>query len=326
MIQKEADFLEGFLNQVKDSVDFKNKPFETLFGVFGTALSFKFGWVIGGTVALAEAMGAGPGWIGKLIDDYFFSRGSTNVKNMDLSESSLLGAATSATNEIMNKVKNMSSTITTESFLLNDIQFVKGYITENDIKVALYDQCIKKQAKISLLTKFIRYIKPQSLTGAISSILKMFAKGLLAVGVVGGVKSMLGVPSKSDSQEIRYDDNEIIPGMNNRKLQYYKNESKNVEDTIIKFLDAEIMNFSSGFEKFYGFPLKGSKQLSSIISDIDMLNWKKLPELNDVNAFVAPPLMEIAKKLLPPGANIEKLEKTKPNNLDAELNNIFGEK
>lgn len=326
MIKKEADFIDGFLNQVKDSVDFRNKPFETLFGVFGTALSFRFGWVIGGAVALAETIGVGPGWIGKLVDDYLFSRGPQGVQNIDLSENSLLGAATSATNEIMNKVKNISSSLTTESFLLNDIQIVKGFFNENDVKTALYAQCIKKQARIGLLTKFIRYIKPQSLVSSILSILKMFAKGLISVGIVGGVKSMIGIPSKNDSGEAQLNDFEKFLSPETQKLQYYKNESKNVENTIIKFLNAEIMNFSSGFEKFYGHPLKGSKQLSSVLDNIESLNWEKFPKLNENNAFVAPELMEIAKKLLPKGANIQKLEKTSPRDLDSELNNIFGEK
>jgi hypothetical protein len=138
LLKKEAllgGFSQGFLNEIKKTFDF-SKPFEMAFRIFGPMLAFKMNWMVGAFVTAAEVLGFGPGEIGKLIDEYFASKGASNANEMELTK----GTAGEAANHVANKI---SDDFTFENVInkikskyaanLNDLKEIKGTITEKDL-------------------------------------------------------------------------------------------------------------------------------------------------------------------------------------------------
>ena len=80
-----GEFVDEALSAVKDNFDFKDHPFQTIFATVGSAwLAGKIP-VIGFLVYVAEAMGYGPGQLGKLIDESLgYGKGKTpDISNVD---------------------------------------------------------------------------------------------------------------------------------------------------------------------------------------------------------------------------------------------------
>jgi len=126
--------------------------------------------------------------------------------------------------------------------------------------------------------------------------------------LTGGVAKMVGLKSKKE-REIRketpsafkfHDDDPLLPSkLKSQTMQYYSNVAGDVEDTLIKFLDTSVANFSRAFQSVNGMPLKGSAKMKSVLQDVELLNWGTLNEINKRKAFVAPRVINLAKKLLP---------------------------
>ena len=343
-ITKEAGFISGFLNTIKDQVNFRTKPFETIFGVFGTALSWRFGWLIGGFVTAAQLFGYGPGEIGKLIDSYFFGQGAKTIDDFNLSESNVKGASDHAAgilakvipndgNEIINKIKGVFSSN------IHDIKEIKGHITNNDKKTAFYAAgCsvgIVKTANLLHTLKFLKLWRRGNRmnlgSGILMKILWAFVKGLLALGIGGGVASMVGLKDrdmkgKGPTTEVKAPD--MRPGSGNvgkrpAGLKHYSNVNKNVKQTLITFLNATIANFSAGFMQAQRIAnpdkppisVERAPGWSKITGTIQKYNWAPITKVNGFSAFVAPNVGEIAKVLLNSvnvsGVKIEKIEPKK---------------
>lgn len=345
LIVKEANFVGGLLETVKDQVNFKTKPFETIFGVIGTALSWKFGWIIGGLVTAAQLFGYGPGEIGKLIDDYFKKNGAKTVHDMDLSQSGVSGAATSVAGTLGKAVDSVKDKLKSAfASAINDVKEIKGHVTTNDKHAALYVAAttayspeLVKTARIGHLGRFFRLWRRgnrmQVISGALMKLIWMFAKGLLALGIGGGVASMVGLRTKKRSPGST-DTNvtsptQIDPGsgaMRNRPagLKHYSNDGKDVKRTLITFLNATIANFSTGFMQAQRLanpskppvPLEKAPGWAAVKGIVQKYNWAPLSQVNQFTAFVAPSVQKIAQILLRSvnvgGVKIEKIDPKKP--------------
>lgn len=345
LIVKEADFITGLLSTIKDQVNFKTKPFETIFGVFGTALSWRFGWLIGGLVTAAQLFGYGPGEIGKLIDRYFFGQGAKTVNDMNLSQSNVEGAAKSAAGTItksipesLDAVKDKIKSIFAEN--VQDLKEVKGYITAEDKKTALYmTTCslgLVKTARLSHLGRFFRLWKRgnrlQLVSGILMKIVWMFAKGLLALGIGGGLASMVGLKTKKvdptstkvDTTKTKLEPGSGVAGTRPAGLKHYSNVDKNVKRTLITFLNATIANFETGFMQAQRLanpnkppvPLERAPGWTKVIGLVQRYNWAPISQVNQFSAFVAPNVKVIAQALLRSvgvgGVKIEKVEPKTP--------------
>lgn len=336
---KEADFLDagikGFLGTIKDQVDFKNKPFETLFGVLGTAVAWRVGWIFGSFITIAELFGYGPGEIGKLIDQYFFSQGASSVSNMNLSKSNIEAAAKSVISTIGDKipsswdeVKNKIKNKLTRAFVSNlqELKEIKGSITNNDKKAVvyttLYSTGFTKTAKFDSVKRFFYFLKKSKKNKIyffgeiLMKLIWAFAKGLTALGIAGGVASMMGIQpgkSKEKSKEIK----------TGPRLKHYSNVNKDVKRTLLTFLNASIANFSRGFieaqkrNNSIPIPVENAPGWRKVMEIIEEYNWAPISMVDDFSAFVGPKIDEVARILLKSvnisGVKVEKLEpKTKP--------------
>lgn len=323
IILKEADFVTGFLNQVKEETNFKEHPFETIFGVLGTALSFKFGLLIGGFVSIAEISGYGPGKIGALIDDYFQNQGAKNVSQMKLNPSNVQGAVEHAAHKltdvidfdsIKDKLQDLFATN------VNDIKEIKGCITLNDRQSAFY--VTAGVLNFKGIKRFFRLWRRGNRMGLVSGILMkliwMFAKGLMVLGIAGGVASMMGLKTKYDKEKQR--DVSVAPengiaiepgslgpaGKIPASVQYYSNVSNDVKQTLIRFLNASIANFEIGFVKSQKMvnpsatpiSLKEAPGWNEILTKVAKYNWMSISKINGLSAFVAPKIENIAQTLL----------------------------
>lgn len=357
-ITKKADligtFIEGFINQIKDDVDFKEKPFETLFGVFGTALSWRFGWIVGGLVTAAQMFGFGPGEIGKLIDDYFKGQGSKVVSDMNFSQSNVQGAAESAVG-VLTRVVDGAFESTKAIFAQNvqDIKNAKGYITSNDKRTAFFvatttSYNLNKTARRSHLARFFKLWKRgnrmQIVANVLMKLIWTFVKGLLALGIGGGIASTFGVRPKRDIPPkgegvFRTEPGVHGPGKVPSTLKYYSNISGDVKHTLIRFLDSTIANFSTGFVQAQKLadpsklpiPLERAPGWTKVLSDVERYNWGSVHQINELSAFVAPRLKNIAQTLLNSvnvsGVKIEKIqEQPKPKPIELSPASNSGEK
>lgn len=352
-----SDFLPGLLSTVKDHVNFKTKPFQTIFSIFGTALLWRFGWIVGALGTVAELFGYGPGQIGALIDDYFFNKGAKTVDNMEFTPSNIKGASDHAAGVIGKAIpKDLSLEDIKKKFLgsvssnLQDIREIKGYITPNDKMAAFYSASCStgfiKTARIGHIRRFLRMWRRGNRFQLISSILMkivwLFAKGLLALGIGGGIASMVGLkPSKKtpdvaptgDTSVFKPETGEYGPGPKvPASLKYYSNVSSNVKQTLIRFLDATIANFSTGFMQAQRLanpskppiPVERAPGWAKILASVERFNWGSIAQINRSRAFVAPRVNAIAKILLSSagvtGVKIEKLDTTgKPAKPKAKL-------
>jgi hypothetical protein len=343
-IIKEADFATDFLKGVKDSVDFKNRPFETVFDVLGTGILLKYSWVVGGLSIVASTLGYGPGYIGRLIDDYFRSQGAKGVDQMDLSMSSAKGAADFVSNAFSGMLSKLKSGLGIEaSLIVRDIGRIKGYTTYRDVEASLYvaSSAIVKEGRVKhftrLLSQWRRGRKLHIISGALMGLIWLFMKGMIALGIGKGIAYSVGLRTKKVPVEekgglFRPDSSAYPAGKVPGLLQYYSNVGGDVKNTLIKFIDATIANFSNGFIQAQRLANPNKVPVAvervpawnSILRDVEAYNWAKLSEVNKFSSFVAPPVMIIARRLLQSagitGAKIEKIKSTlKPKTPTKEL-------
>ena len=335
---KEADFLEsgikGMLGTIKDQVDFK-KPFETLFGVLGTSVAWSFGWIVGVFVTIAQMYGYGPGQIGKLIDQYFFSQGASSVKDMDLSKSNVESASNYVAsvigdkipddldiNKVWNNIKNKITGVFASN--IQELKEIKGNINSND-KIAIKYATLSsfgftKTARISHIKEFLKQWRKGKklplITGILMKIVWSFAKGLAILGIAGGAATMMGMKPGKTPEAIREMEKKTTrPG-----LKHYSNVDKNIKRTLLTFLNARIANFSRGFieaqkrsnPKVSPISVENAPGWSKVMKLIEEYNWGPLSEINHFSAFVGPQVDDVARILLnsvnTSGVKIEKLE------------------
>ena len=166
-------------------------------------------------------------------------------------------------------------------------------------------------------------------SGILMKILWMFVKGLMALGIGGGVASMVGLRDKVDrSPTTKVEEPEIKPGLGPigkrpAGLKHYSNVKKDVKQTLITFLNATIANFSTGFMQAQRIAnpdkppisVERAPGWSKITGMIQKYNWAPIIKVNGFSVFVAPNVGEIAKILLNSvnvsGVKIEKIEPKK---------------
>jgi len=331
LIIKQAN-VSSILEQVKDQFDFKNRPFETIFSTLGTGYAFKFGWIIGMLVTASELMGFGPGYIGKLIDDYFKRNGSTSIDEMNLSQSNSEGAAQSVTDTILKTFQDLPSklsfwTKSVFSSTITDIKKIKGNLNDNDIRsafyVSLYGNSIIKIAKPNI-SKFMSFWKSSTkgtiISGLLMKLIWIFLKGMGALGIGAGVAGFMGWKTHRTEHK---EDKPVKPTIG-PNMKHYNNVNKNVKDTLISFLNATIANFSVGFMRSQRLAnpdklpisLENAPGWSLLEKYIAKLNWAPIEVVNNLESFVAPNVQQVAKFLLKSvkvdGIKIDKIEPKKP--------------
>jgi len=283
LLVKEAaipEFLGGFLKTIKDKTSFLSKPFESFLGTVGIIVVGRISKILGFLALIGEYYGFGLSSIGKMIDTSLgFNTGKPKISLSDIKKTA----------------KGVIDTIA-KKIGLKEAEFKNEYL-------------LSKRAGLGTFLGQIFRAKRLSFVSILYGFIRTFVKGLIAAGLIGGLASMTGqrpappVGGKSKS----------LTG----KLQYYKNVSNNVEDTLIKFLNAEIANFSRAFEAQKGRPLKGSSELQKVLYNIEILNYgKNISDLNLRDAFIGPDVKTLAKKILPkvnyqPLASSSSTKKTK---------------
>ena len=322
-----SDFISGALDKLKDDLNFRTKPFETIFGIFGPVIVARFSPLLSALVIAADMFtGYGPSALGKMIDEKLMSGTAKDVSEIDFSDSNLQQTSTSIVDEIWSGLKSLVGMESKSA--LKEILTIKGNISNNDVLVASYvgEQTLYKKAlfgryksygwgnrsRTRLLGSFLSSMKSGRRLGfanIIFGLLKSFGKGILMLGAAGGIARMVGVKTRKEKEREGLEGGGFIPGsgegpmlprgLSRATMQYYSNVSGNIEDTLITFLDAAIANFSVAFRTMYGIPLKGSPQMNRVVQDVEFLNWGNLEEINKRKAFVAPKVLNIAKSILP---------------------------
>jgi hypothetical protein len=338
-IIKEAAMLENFvsgaLGQIKE-LDLKEKPFESIFNVITPIIALRFGFLLGSVIMAADyAFGFGPSAIGKMIDDYLKKGGE--ITREDLSESNLKSASEYSLENIWSSLKSKIGMESKSS--LQDIMTIKGSITPNDV-IAISHMALQKDAqpwfgkkpwfgsqyskfggtRVGFLRRFVTNMRRGQrfplFSGALFGLLRVVSTGLLGLAIFGGVAKMVGLKSKEEREvdtetpgAFQYRGDSLLPEkLRSQTMQLYANETGNVEDTLIKFLNATVANFSRAFQTLNKRPIKGSPQMKSVLEDVELLNWGNLDDVNNRTQFVAPRAINLAKKLLPE-AKYERIEK-----------------
>jgi len=350
LILKEADLLvnasgiiSGILTQVKGMVDFKNRPFETIFGIMGTGAAFALGgWLLGSLIAASELIGYGPGYVGSLIDKHFGLGDGKTIEDADFSQSNVEGAAEATEGDIFESFSSLPDKIQSRlksifSSVLSDIREIKGELNANDINTAFYATMyaypIVKTAKVGITTKMLeplarilrggRRTSKGIFSGILMKIIWAFVKGMMALGIGGGIASAVGYKTK---QQKRVEEemggsreDESLP-KRPPGLKHYSNVDKNVKRTLITFLNAAIANFGTGFMQAQRLanpnkppiPMEQAPGWTQVLGIIQKYNWAPMAEINDFSAFVAPSVQKVAQILLSSvnvsGVKIEKME------------------
>lgn len=304
---KEAGFAEGFLKEVVDKVGFREKPFETIFGILGTAVIWKMSKVLGIVSFAAESLGYGPGLLGRAIDKALRGGGAKTVSDMNLSDSNLKSASQFAIEDLFSKTAESTKTSSSEMFL-RDMCMMKKTINSDDIVVAsLVGKYfpMQKEARTGRAGMFRRFLssvfggRKLGLANVLYGILKLFATGLIGLGIAGGVKSVI-----KDVKRDTTDPTGVGPtSFTNVTGGHYKNVSGNVQETIVKLLNTikfDSGNFETTFSKEYGKPLRNSQRMRKLLSMVRSMNGgEDIYEMNGWGAFRAPSVKAMANILMP---------------------------
>lgn len=280
MIKKTAVFEEaisGFLGTVKDKTSFMTKPFEIFFSTVAPLMIWRISPLLGILAFVGDAFGFGPGKIGATIDKSLgFGSGEPNI-----SSAAQKGAA-----ENVVKEAEKALGISTEASLSKRQIIVEA---RRSGKFATYLRQMLRSDRLgfgSIVYGFIR----------------AFTKGLLIAGLIGGAKAVLTDKSTPTAEP---KSKEPAPqtqraNLSGKKINYLRNVANNVEDTVIRFLNADIPNFSQTFKEATGKQLKGSQELRKVLYEIEAMNYgKDIADLNHQLAFVAPSTSYMAQMLLP---------------------------
>lgn len=328
MIIKKADFIEGATQTILSKfapANWINKPFETVFSALGPIIIFRISWPLGILSFVGEHFGYGPGFLGKLVDNYI----GAGKGKLDLSDENLKQASTSAIDDFMRKTT--SSKATAQNDFLDNLKQIKGYLSNNDVLASYYilDNKLQKTARFSTILNNWKYYATGArykagFTGILYGILKGLAKGIAGAAIVGGVASMVsGIKPSETNKNTLPVENKPITQFDNTK-QYYSNVANNVENTLIKFLDATISGFSSTFEKMYKRPLLGSQNMKEILNDVELLNKSDIFNINRWDAFLGPTVLNVAYKIMPL-AKYEKIGKNEKVKDNSKLTKLLNE-
>jgi len=319
-LNKQAGFVEDALRTIKDKTHLFDRPFETIFGAMLPMIIWPRSKMLGALFFVAEVLGYGGSNLGKLIDRAvgFGTSGKPN-----LSDESLKGAATGVIDKILAKLGIKAESMAKDlceikqSIEIHDLVTIAAYVKQNpNIKVAY-------PGRTRFLRRFLMKTSRGGRLGLINGlwwVLKTFAKGLVGLGIAGGIAGTVGLkpsgkpgvaPGEGGGLEKLFPPSrESKPLlMREQKTDLYLNTQNNVEATLIHFLDAQYkikfkdkgkyMTFSQMFKELNGYPLKGSGEMRDILKLVEGLSWGELEQIDNKRTFVGPKLEAIAKKLLP---------------------------
>lgn len=203
-------------------------------------------------------MGFGPKLIGTFIDRSFGFGSNTKI---DASDQNIQKVAELTVDDFLKKV---SINVESADLFLDNLTELKGSFCKEDIIIALssvkYNKEIMKTAKPGQISKLLSFLSGNGksyVSSALYGVIKLFMKGVIAAATIAGISSMF---EKDKTIDNSVENKEI-----NSSIKRYTNVSKNVEDTLITFLDATIQNFSGTFEYLNKRKLKGSKEIQNIL-------------------------------------------------------------
>lgn len=339
MITKQAGAMDGFIqgaiNSVANSVDFKNKPFESIFGLAGPFAVGLYSPVLGFLVTITQAFGYGPAQIGKLIDEHL--KGTMKNGEVDSSDANLETAATKAINGIMGDLGGKAEAD------LEQICLIKKSLSFNDLVVVAHLNKYAKKPLSGAATsgaakagwwqkiKNTGYLK--SVMGGVLALLKGSFKTLAIMGLVGGLYAAFSGKTTLPGHEPTAKQTEEQKTKSSN-VQYYSNVANSVEDTLITFLDAAAPGFSRGFQSVNKHPLKGSPKMAQVLKQLEQENLTSIENLNGSKVFQGPKVIVLAKQLLPeakfeeigkPGAAKPATPSAKPAKTKNELHGLLNE-
>jgi len=320
-LEKQADgFVEGVFRTIKDKTRLFDRPFETIFAILTPVLVWNKSVVLGALLFIAENLGYGPGRIGRLIDR---ALGIGEHGRPDLSSASLKGAATTTVDMLLRKLgmrtESMAKELSQikETIEIHDLVALAACVKQNPIEKVAYSP-----GRTRYLRRFLGKTVRGGRLGLINglwAILKLFAKGIIGLGIAGGVVSKTkelmhpetgaGVGGPSGLSGLFPPGGEAKPLLMQGSTDLYLNVKNDIEDTLIYYLDSaykvrsqnnsKYITFSDMFRKLNGYALKGSGEMQDVIKTVDGLNWGELAQINEKRTFVGPKLEGIAKKLIP---------------------------
>jgi hypothetical protein len=205
------------------------------------------------------------------------------------------------------------------------------------------DGPLEKQAYVGWANQLKSFLiaNPIRGRGLFSGLLLSLLKALtVGVGIHTGVGMLFGDKSTTSllggSKSTTETSQTPAPGM-----RLYTNPTGDVEQSLVMALDNLIKDrkgrpFSRIFMDLKGYSPIGSLEMGRVLAEVRAAHGgASIEEIDDYKTFAAPPLTDVAKRLLPqatyerptPSANTSKGDKTKvPPSGDAqrELESIFG--
>lgn len=315
-------FANNAISSVADRVDLRNSPFETVIGAIGFTAAFTVSPLLGIILMVAEAFGIGPGMIGAFIDKAsgFKSGGVKPVLDMN-SFSLIAGKIMDMISEKVGSLTSGASISISETEIRKmanlgiiasyDKKFIKLASTRNNLG-NLWKGIISQRK--GTYTKF-------SLTKILTGFLWTIAKGLLAMGIIGGISKTV-----SGKKEVVTDPTGFLPGIpligDKRETKivqdsvpdnwfYYKNIKNNIQDTLIYYLNNNIASFSNAFYKENNIQIYNSPQMRNLLGLILEHNYAPISHLDSMEGFVAPNIKDVAERIMP-GYKYSKIEQYKP--------------
>jgi len=346
-MEKQAFDLQGLASSALQSAgkefgslkQIRERPFEILFKYIVPGLMILRGhWVIGILMSVAQStLGIGPETIGAWIDKTVGKGpGSGDAK---IEESSLETASKGIVDRITAALFSKSSAFRAEIMK-------RGTLDAQSLVVAWAhgpDGPLEKQAYVGWANQLKSFLIANPIrgrglfSGLLLSLLKALAVG---VGIHTGVGMLFGDKSTTSllggSKSTPGTSQTPAPGM-----RLYTNPTGNVGRSLIMALDNAIKDetgkpFSRIFMNLKGYSLIGSSEMGRVLAEVRAAHGgADIQEINGYRTFAAPPLTDVAKRLLPqatyekpiPSESTPKGTKTKtPFDGDAEreLESLFG--
>lgn len=298
--------------QTFSEIDLKHHPFRSLFKFLGPSVLWASGhWMLAIVLGLAEEfLGGGLSSLGGMIDSMLgFGAGSVG----DVSDSGLKNAAEGAMNRLLGTTMARSSAF--RSSVMK-----RGHVAVEDIVAAWAagpDKPLRKEAlSKGMLARWWRWLRQTGsgrrmpFVAVLYKLLKSLVGGLgLYTGIKlvrkqlespepFGISGLKGLPfggwSKAPSPEL-----DPTAGM-----AEWRNAG-GVENSIVMALDRAVRDrrgrsFSTLFAEMKGGPLRGSPAMRRVLEDISMAHgWAPIREIDQYRYFLAPPVRDLVKRLLP---------------------------
>lgn len=338
-----ADDAVKAAGQTFEEVDLRNRPFETLFKFLAPAILIARGnWLLGAFFGIAEEFfGWGPSTLGAMIDNMLGMGQGGEV----VSEGNLQSAARSTVDTVLGRVMERSARFR------QDVLKRGGVETEDILAAWASGPDLRKSAvpkRGGAVERAVQWLgataKGQRVTliTLIYTLLKRMAFGL---GLFAGLKVV-----KKQIDRARPGAGAGLPflGKDERTPSYAPGtdfaEWENiggVQRSIITALDRAIRDrrgrpFSQLFMEMKGRPLSNSPAMRELLKEIRQAHgWAPIAEIDRYRYFLAPPVREVASRLLPqmrytPGSAVKPQGETqtqtrqKPESAEERLGRILG--